>query len=76
MLAPSCRSCMELVAHLVVSPVAQAVSLVVQMMRLEDSRVQDRKTVPAWRNILTHSKFIWERIKGALGVPPELDFDP
>lgn len=25
--------------------------------------------------ILTHSELIWERVKGALGVPPELDTD-
>ncbi|TRM65332.1 hypothetical protein BD626DRAFT_216971 [Schizophyllum amplum] len=27
------------------------------------------------RCILPHSELIWERIKGALGVPPELDYD-
>ncbi|TFY74048.1 hypothetical protein EWM64_g9964, partial [Hericium alpestre] len=35
---------------------------------------------PIWvararRCILSHSELIWERIKGALGVPPELDVD-
>ncbi|KAF9461232.1 hypothetical protein BDZ94DRAFT_1264311 [Collybia nuda] len=29
----------------------------------------------ARRCILAHSELIWERIKGALGVPPELDLD-
>ena len=27
------------------------------------------------RCVMTHSELIWERIKGALGVPPELDVD-
>ncbi|KAL6307233.1 hypothetical protein BKA93DRAFT_837465 [Sparassis latifolia] len=26
--------------------------------------------------VLSHSELIWERIKGALGVPPELDVEP
>ncbi|KAF5383623.1 hypothetical protein D9615_003554 [Tricholomella constricta] len=28
----------------------------------------------ARRCIMTHSELIWERVKGALGVPPDLDF--
>lgn len=42
----------------------------------------DRDSVPddiwvsrARRCILEHSELIWQRIKGALGVPPELDYD-
>ncbi|KAF9525346.1 hypothetical protein CPB83DRAFT_909233 [Crepidotus variabilis] len=42
----------------------------------------DRDIVPdfiwaiaARKCILSHSELIWERIKGALGVPPELDVD-
>ncbi|KAG6330015.1 hypothetical protein ID866_9076 [Astraeus odoratus] len=29
----------------------------------------------ARRCVLTHSELIWERLKGALGVPPELEWD-
>ncbi|KZV66318.1 hypothetical protein PENSPDRAFT_655028 [Peniophora sp. CONT] len=42
----------------------------------------DRDQVPddiwvsrARRCVLEHSELIWQRIKGALGVPPELDYD-
>jgi hypothetical protein len=44
--------------------------------------VASRTTAPdalyvrnARRCILAHSELIWERVKGALGVPPELDID-
>ncbi len=32
-------------------------------------------TIAARKCILSHSELIWERIKGGLGVPPELDVD-
>lgn len=32
-------------------------------------------TVAARKCIFSHSELIWERVKGALGVPPELDVD-
>jgi hypothetical protein len=32
-------------------------------------------TLKARRCILSHSELMWERVKGALGVPPELDVD-
>lgn len=32
-------------------------------------------TIAARKCIFSHSELIWERIKGALGVPPELDVD-
>ncbi|KJA28085.1 hypothetical protein HYPSUDRAFT_800052 [Hypholoma sublateritium FD-334 SS-4] len=32
-------------------------------------------TIAARKCILSHSELIWERIKGALGVPPELDVE-
>ena len=42
----------------------------------------DRQTVNdalwvrnARRSVLSHSELIWERLKGALGVPPELELD-
>lgn len=32
-------------------------------------------SIAARRCILSHSELIWERVKGALGIPPELDVD-
>ncbi|VDB99914.1 unnamed protein product [Peniophora sp. CBMAI 1063] len=46
------------------------------LKRVDRDRAPDDIWVSrARRCILEHSELIWQRIKGALGVPPELDYD-